>query len=563
MKNKTAEINKPYKIAEDNVFAQAAALTAASFVLQILLFVYRIIITRFSGAGGLGVFQLAMPYYSILASVSLSGITVAVSRLTVEKVTIGQEHQTRAVVSTALRLFLILLSICSVVTFLFPDLIAGRILGDMRTKASMLLFIPCLFLTGFENIYKAFFYGAKHIKPNIISEPTELVIRIITIFALLYLNRYNLTPERTAFFMVIGMIVSEVFSFFFLGAYYKIYQNRRDAIPQKDLKPKDSKPTATTTLRENFFQNLQDFKNISPKLNIRGEITRIAVPICASSVLMTIINSVNTILLPQRLVVAGMAQTQAVEMLGILMGMSMPLVTLPIIFISPLMNIVLPRIASAKKLGDSADLNKKIAATLQMCSFMTFPAMAVVAALGRPLCMLMYRNELAGAYVIPLMLSSGFMYIQIVTGSILNAIDKQKQLAVYNVIDGILHIICTYFFVAMPQFGVYGFMIGNFVSCLMGTILNLATVTRTVKLKFNFKNWLVLPAISGIYTGFMTHFTYSFAIRLSLPPVLAVVIAILFAILIYTAISELRGVSLVGRVNAIISARATKKSRRI
>ena len=506
------------RINKDSVYAQAAALTAASVVLQILLFAYRIIITRFSGAGGMGVFQLAMPYYSILASVSLSGITVAVSRLTVEKVTVGQEYQTRAVVGSALRLFVILLSVCTVLTFLFPDLIAGRILGDMRTKASMLLFIPCLFLTGFENIYKAFFYGAKHIRPNIISEPTELSIRIATIFILLYLNRHSLTPERTAFFMVLAMIVSEIFSFIFLGAYYKIYQSRH-----------------TKYVRAKYQ-------------NILSEISRIAAPICASSVLMTIINSVNTILLPKRLVVSGMTQTQAVETLGILMGMSMPLVTLPAIFIGPLMNIVLPRIASAKKLGDSADLNKKIAKTLQICSFLTFPAMAAVAALGAPLCMLMYRNETAGQYIIPLMLSCTFMYIQIVTGSILNAIDKQKQLAVYNVIDGVLHIICTYFFVAMPSFGVYGFMLGNFISCLLGTILNLITVIRTVKLKFDFKNWFALPALSGIYTGFMTYFTYNFCTRIALPQVLSAVIAILFSIIIYIAVLELRGVSLTKRL---------------
>ena len=511
------------KINKDSVYVQAAALTAASFVLQILLFVYRIIITRFSGAGGMGVFQLVMPYYSILASVSLSGITVAVSRLTVEKTTVGEEYKTRAVVGTALRLFVILLSACAAVTFLFPDLIAGRILGDMRTKASMLLVIPCLFLTGYENIYKAFFYGAKHIKPNIISEPTELSIRIITIFILLYLNRDNLTPERTAFFMVLGMIVSEVFSFVFLGLYYKLYQDRR--------------------VREEHNKR----PHYSGSRGIRYEISRIAMPICASSVLMTIINSVNTILIPRRLIVSGMTQTQAVETLGILMGMSMPLVTLPIIFISPLMNIVLPRIASAKKLGDSAGLNRKIAKTLQLCSFLTFPAMAAVAALGRPLSMLMYRNETAGQLIIPLMLSSVFMYIQIVTGSILNAIDKQKQLAVYNVIDGILHIICTYFFVAIPEFGVYGFMLGNFVSCLMGTILNLTTVIKTVKLRFDFRNWLILPALSGVYTGFMTYFTYNLCIRIALPPALSVTAAILFSIVIYIAVLELRGVSLTGR----------------
>ena len=518
---------------KDNVYAQAAALTAASFIMQILLFVYRIIITRFSGAGGMGVFQLAMPYYSILASVSLSGITVAVSRLTVEKTAIGEEYQTDKIVQTALRLFVILLSVCAFLTFLFPDLIAGQILGDIRTRASMLLLIPCLFLTGFENIYKAFFYGAKHIKPNIISEPTELIIRIISIFSLLYLFQDSLTPERTAFFMVSAMIISEIFSFIFLGAYYKIYQRGRS-------KGGILLPTETLNQQINFHGR----QNATQKSHgILSEISRIAMPICASSIMMTIINSINTILIPKRLLISGMSQTQAVEMLGVLMGMSFPLVTLPAIFIGPLMNIVLPRIASAKKLGDAADLNNKIARTLQICSYLTFPAMAVVAALGVPLCLLMYRNETAGNFIIPLMLSSTFMYIQIVTGSILNAIDKQKQLAAYNIIDGIIHIICTYFFVALPGFGIYGFMLGHFLSCFIGTILNLTTVIRTVKLKFKFTQWLLLPALAGAYTGFMTRFTYNFCIKLTISPVLSVTIAILFSIIIYIAILELRGVS--------------------
>ena len=210
------------------------------------------------------------------------------------------------------------------------------------------------------------------------------------------------------------------------------------------------------------------------------------------------------------------------------------------------MNVVLPRIASAKKLGDSADLNKKIAKTLQVCSFLTFPAMAAVAALGAPLCVLMYKNETAGHYIIPLMLSSIFMYIQIVTGSILNAIDKQKQLAVYNLIDGVIHVIFTYIFVAVPGFGVYGFMLGHFVSCLAGTVLNLATVIKTVKLKFNYTQWLILPALAGIYTGFMTHFTYNFCIKIAVAPALSVTIAILFSIIIYIAVLELSGVSLAG-----------------
>ena len=55
-----------------------------------------------------------------------------------------------------------------------------------------------------------------------------------------------------------------------------------------------------------------------------------------------------------------------------------PLVTVPAIFIGPLMNVIFPRIASAKKLGNIEEMRGKITKTIQTCSFLTFPAMGAV-----------------------------------------------------------------------------------------------------------------------------------------------------------------------------------------
>ena len=515
------------KINKSSAFFQALTLTFSSITLQILLFVYRIIITRFSGAGGMGIYQLAAPYYSILSSISLSGITMAVTRLTVEKTETNDRNAVQATVYKSIQLFLTLLTVSAIATFIFPDFIAGKILGDIRTKASMLLFVPCLFFTGFENIYKSFFYGVKTVIPNIISEITELSIRISAIFILLYMNQSSLNPEKTAFLIVLGMIISEIFSFTFLGIYYKRHV-RRGAPTRRDL-PVNSK-------------------------NIISEIARIAIPISASSLLMTVISSVNTILLPKRLVLSGMTKIQAIETLGILMGMSMPLVTLPVIFIGPIINVMFPRITSAKKIGDVRDMNHKIAKVLQTCAFLTFPAMGIVAAVGKPLCILMYKNEIAGNYIFPLVLSSVFTYIQIATGNILYALDKQKNLAVYNVIDGVVHIIFTYVFVAMPNLNVYGFMLGNFASSFVGIILNTFTVVKYSKIKINYNQWFILPAISGIYSGFMAYFTYNFCIKISFTPFISVIISLLFSILIYLSILELRDISVIKYLKRLIRA---------
>ena len=88
-------------------------------------------------------------------------------------------------------------------------------------------------------------------------------------------------------------------------------------------------------------------------------------------------------------------------------------------------------------------------------------------------------------------------------------------------------------------------MIGNFVASLVGTVLNSATVAKYAKFKFDFMQWLILPAASGVYTGFMTYFTYNFCIRLSVAPIISIIIAVLFSIVIYASILELRNISIV------------------
>ena len=219
---------------------------------------------------------------------------------------------------------------------------------------------------------------------------------------------------------------------------------------------------------------------------------------------------------------------------------------LPAIFIGPMMNVILPRITKDKKLGNIGEVNRKIAQTIKTCAFLAFPAMSVVAAIGKPLCILMYKNETAGNYILPLTLSSVFIYFQSVTGSVLNAIDKQRHLAVYNVIDGIIHIVFTYAFTAMPTFNIYGFMLGHFASSLVGSALNLVTLIKYTKLTFNISNWLLLPGLSGLYTGFMAHFAYNFCyVKLSFAPLSAIIISILFSIFVYISILELKDISIV------------------
>ena len=64
-------------------------LTATGLVNQLLGFFYRILLSRLIGSEVMGLYQLIMPVYSVLLSVTAVGLTAAVSTLTSEYQALG------------------------------------------------------------------------------------------------------------------------------------------------------------------------------------------------------------------------------------------------------------------------------------------------------------------------------------------------------------------------------------------------------------------------------------------------------------------------------------------
>ena len=68
-------------IQKNSVFYRTFTLTLSNIALQIIGFVYRIFLSRATGAEGMGVYQLVMPYYSVVLAFCVTGLAMAASRL--------------------------------------------------------------------------------------------------------------------------------------------------------------------------------------------------------------------------------------------------------------------------------------------------------------------------------------------------------------------------------------------------------------------------------------------------------------------------------------------------
>ena len=197
-------------------------LTLMGTLTQLLGFGYRVLLSRMVGAQVMGLYQLIMPVYSVLLSLTAVGLTAAMSNLTPKFLALGKPETVSQLRKTALFWLILLMIPVSGVITLWSDPISVYLLGDARTQLGILLLLPCVALTGIENIQKHVFYGADSVKIPATTELLEQIIRAVAVLGLLvlFLPQY---PERALGLVVLGMILCEVSSALTLTLLFRLH----------------------------------------------------------------------------------------------------------------------------------------------------------------------------------------------------------------------------------------------------------------------------------------------------------------------------------------------------
>ena len=205
-----------------------ALLTAVSLFSQAVGFVYRVFLSRMVGSEIMGLYQLVLPLSSVFMSLTAVGFTVACSNLTARYRATGNHRAAAQTVRTCLRGFLCAFAVVALLAAPLSDFISVHLLGDARSRLAILLLLPCVLLTGLENIHKHSFYGAGQVRPPAFTEICEQVIRSGAVLGLLWVFLPQ-NPERTVGLIVCGMILCEVFSALTLALLYRRFMGRNPA----------------------------------------------------------------------------------------------------------------------------------------------------------------------------------------------------------------------------------------------------------------------------------------------------------------------------------------------
>ena len=484
-------------------------LTGTGLLGQVLGFLYRIFLSRLVGAEVMGLYQLVLPVQSVLLSVTAIGLTAAVSNLSSEYRALGQEGIMGAVLRRCLAVFIGLFVVAAVVVGLGSDAISVYLLGDARTRLALLVLLPCLLLTGVENLHKHYFYGGGTVGLPAAVEVLEQFIRTGAVLGLLVLFLPQ-NEERTVGLIALGMTICEVFSACTLVLSYR---RRTAAIPRVSAPP-----------------------------GLGRRIASIALPVGATAVLGNLMGAATAVLVPQRLVAGGVDVSDAMASFGILCGMTLPMLAMPTAFIGAMALVLVPRLARETALGRQKQVHGLIHRALLSTSVLILPAMSLLVVVGPTLGRLLYREERAGDFLLPLSIAMAFSCYQAVLSGVLNGVGQQRFSARNALISGGVQTLGTFWLMSLPGWGLKGYVASCLLSAAVGAGLNWVRVQRSLKMKPRLFQWCAAPGLAALLTGLCARLLFRVLLDAGFSPPLSVLFTLLFGVVLYLAALFAQGV---------------------
>jgi len=461
-------------------------LVLVNFLVRSLGFIYKIILSRLIGAEAIGLYQMVFPFLMLLITVTSAGIPLAVSKIVAKENSLNNREGVYKVLTVALFIGGILSLVLSVLASFNINFIVTRILKNEAIYYPVLFAIPAVSLITFSSILRGFFYGLKDMKPPASAQIIEQLFRIT--FVLVYLvYKKPSNPVLAATIAIIGLSIGEFFGLIYL-------------ILKFNLRKLGSKNHFLKTYSQSAFK-------------VANSIIYISVPITIGRIVSSLIQTASSILIPQRLIIAGYTSSEAIQIFGKITGMAMPLLFLPFTVTSALSINIIPNISeqiATKKMDDVRDqCNLAIKITL----LVAIPITIIYAIFGNHLGALIYNQEDVGKYLSIISYSTIFLCMQHTLSGILHGMGKQIISTINFLLGMVIQLYCIYFLISNPKYGINGFFIGYILAAFIIFTLNFITLKRSIKINFSAIQLLVKPTIcSGLMALSMLYIYKAFYI---------------------------------------------------
>lgn len=155
-----------------------AVLTAATIIVKLLGFIYKVPLQNILQERGFGYFNTAYDVYNVLLMISTTGLPVAVSRMISQAQALENYAQIRKIYSVSMKVFLTIGVIGTLVMLVFCKPLSVMVTTNENSWAAIAALSPCVLLICIVSAHRGFFQGQSNMTPTSVSQVYEAMIRV-------------------------------------------------------------------------------------------------------------------------------------------------------------------------------------------------------------------------------------------------------------------------------------------------------------------------------------------------------------------------------------------------
>ena len=433
-----------------NLLLATIILSVSNIIVRGLGFIYKIFLSNIIGEQGLGIYHIVFNFLMICIALTTTGIPTALSCLISANNTLKNKKETNILFISTLYVSFFIAFFISIFISLHSEFLADTFLHNPQLNLFILAICPAVVLITLSNVLRSYFYGIKKVVIPAVGQILEQISRILFLILVYY---YIKNDNVLCYSALIAISIGEMINIIFITV--NLYND--------------------SNLYKKLNIDINDFKHAS------FETLKMSIPITCNRMSSIVLQSISSIIIPSRLILANMSYTAALGAYGIISGMVMPFIYLPFSVGSALVVNLIPSISSEVALKNNNFLMKKIKYSIVLTFFVSMLCSILFYFLGEDICLLFFKNKIAGQYLKAMFLAPIFLSLNQTLSAILHGIRKEFISSFNTILGMAIQLICLYFLLPIPSLNIYAYIYVVTGAAIFTTLLHSISLIHALK----------------------------------------------------------------------------------
>lgn len=261
-----------------------------------------------------------------------------------------------------------------------------------------------------------------------------------------------------------------------------------------------------------------------------GKILRYSIPLSGTKLVIAVLGSVESILIPIILQRYGYSMEMSIGLYGILTGVVLPFILFPGTITNSLSVLLLPAIAKASGTNNRKQIRYTSSLTVRYSLLLGVLTSSLFLNFGTEIGQFIFHSENAGKLLTVMAFLCPFLYVTTTLSSIINGLGKTGITFMFTVIGLVVRILCL--ILVAPFYGIYGYLLGMLISQILICLLHGGYLLKTNKISCNISKYFLWPMVfscclmylcktAGIWIKTMTNQSF-YVIASMIPAVLLI-----------------------------------------